>query len=219
MSKETFNPLKPEEYVQMDELLAEIPDAFGPMDAAEADGFMTAVQLLPSIPQTRDWLKWILSTNGEESTTGAQEKDKLLRSLLIRRFNEIGQTLKESRLIDPVYFDVEDENGERITGKDSLISLQPFALGFLEAGQIWSGLLDTDSSNVALALHGILRHLPEESLGDFAATKAELDKEAPLEDLPAALSDLASCVAEIAWEIKGYPIPELCEGLEEDTKH
>ena len=52
----------------------------------------------------------------------------------------------------------------------------------------------------------------------FAQVKTILDKEAPLEDLPSALSDMVSCLAEIAHETKGYDLPELNEPEEGEEK-
>ena len=86
------------------------------------------------------------------------------------------------------------------------------------SSQTWPGILDTNSRAVARSLHGVLRHLPEEALGDFAQVKTILDKEAPLEDLPSALSDMVSCLAEIAHETKGYDLPELNEPEEGEEK-
>ena len=110
------------------------------------------------------------------------------------------------------------EKGRPLTGKAAIEALEPFALGFLEAAQTWPGILDTNSRAVARSLHGVLRHLPEEALGDFAQVKTILDKEAPLEDLPSALSDMVSCLAEIAHETKGYDLPELNEPEEGEEK-
>ena len=73
------------------------------------------------------------------------------------------------------------EKGRPLIGKAAIEALEPFALGFLEAAQTWPGILDTNSRAVARSLHGVLRHLPEEALGDFAQVKTILDKDAPLE--------------------------------------
>ena len=58
------NAVTDDEFVEADELLASIPVEAEAMDLAEADGFMTAVQLLPKTPETKDWLPHILSTIG-----------------------------------------------------------------------------------------------------------------------------------------------------------
>lgn len=53
------NAVTDDEFVEADELLASIPVEAEAMDLAEADGFMTAVQLLPKTPETKDWLPHI----------------------------------------------------------------------------------------------------------------------------------------------------------------
>lgn len=206
------NAMTDDEFVETDELLASIPEDAEAMDLSEADGYMTALQLLPELPETKEWMPHIFSTAGiKGASTGSPAGDKRLRALLLKRFKQIGSQLENSVPLDPVYFDQEDEKGRPLTGKAAVGALQPFALGFLEAAQKWPGILDTDSRQIARSLHGVLRHLPEEALGDFAKAKAVLDKETPLEDLPAALSDMVSCLAEIAHETKGYALPELNE--------
>ena len=45
------NAVTDDEFVEADELLASIPVEAEAMDLAEADGFMTAVQLLPKTPE------------------------------------------------------------------------------------------------------------------------------------------------------------------------
>ena len=109
---EKSNAMTVDELSELDELLASVDESAEPMDASEADGFMTAIQLLPTLPDTRSWLGRILSTNGKASaSTGSASEDKRLRELLIKRFREIGETLANSQPLDPIYFDAEDERG------------------------------------------------------------------------------------------------------------
>ena len=70
------NAVTDDEFVETDELLASIPVEAEAMDLAEADGFMTAVQLLPKTPETKDWLPHILSTVGaKDAGTGNAASD------------------------------------------------------------------------------------------------------------------------------------------------
>ena len=62
---EKSNAMTVDELSELDELLASVDESAEPMDASEADGFMTAIQLLPTLPDTRSWLGRILSTNGK----------------------------------------------------------------------------------------------------------------------------------------------------------
>ena len=127
------NAVTDDEFVETDELLASIPVEAEAMDLAEADGFMTAVQLLPKTPETKDWLPHILSTIGaKDAGTGSAASDKRLRALLLKRFHQIGDQLTQAVPLDPVYFEAEDEKGRPLTGKAAIEALEPFALGFLE---------------------------------------------------------------------------------------
>ena len=108
------NAVTDDEFVETDELLASIPVEAEAMDLAEADGFMTAVQLLPKTPETKDWLPHILSTVGaKDAGTGNAASDKRLRALLLKRFHQIGDQLAQAVPLDPVYFEAEDEKGYR----------------------------------------------------------------------------------------------------------
>ena len=155
------NAVTDDEFVETDELLASIPVEAEAMDLAEADGFMTAVQLLPKTLETKDWLPHILSTVGaKDAGTGSAQSDKRLRTLLLKRFHQIGEQLAQAVPLDPVYFEAEDEKGRPLTGKAAIEALEPFALGFLEAAQTWPGILDTNSRAVARSLHGVLEGSP-----------------------------------------------------------
>ena len=141
------NAVTDDEFVEADELLASIPVEAEAMDLAEADGFMTAVQLLPKTPETKDWLPHILSTIGaKDAGTGSAASDKRLRALLLKRFHQIGDQLTQAVPLDPVYFEAEDEYGLHYSqmiesymvpshgaSEDSANSLIPYAYaGYME---------------------------------------------------------------------------------------
>ena len=97
------NAVTDDEFVETDELLASIPVEAEAMDLAEADGFMTAVQLLPKTPETKDWLPHILSTVGaKDAGTRSPESDKRLRALRLKRCYQIGDQLAGAVPLDPV---------------------------------------------------------------------------------------------------------------------
>ena len=210
--------LSPEEFVEIDELLAGIDEKNAPMDVCEADGFMTAIHLLKKEPRMCDWIGMVFSTVGAKSTTGNAEADRRLVQLLKKRYTEIGEVLRNSELLDPAFFELEDENGKPVGGALAIAALEPFAMGFLEASQQWPELLNSTNPQIISSLMGVMRHLPKDALGDFAEVKSELDQDVPFANLPEALSDLSSCIAEIAYEVHGYPIPELDEATEVGSK-
>ena len=56
MTQPFTSPLKADEFVELDELLAQFDDDSLPMDASEADGFLTALCLLPNEVSPMDWM-------------------------------------------------------------------------------------------------------------------------------------------------------------------
>ncbi len=197
-------PLTDDEFVELDELLSSLDESLGAMDAAEMDGFLTAILLLPQEVSPTEWMPMIFSATdipGGFSDTQSQDR---LEELVYRRYKQIDHQLASLQDIDPITFDVEDDEGNLLEGEEEIIALEPFALGFLHAAQTWSGLLDTDDSQIMSAMLAILRHLPEEARGDMEELHAELQREAPLENLNDAIADIAQSVKEIAAMTRGF---------------
>jgi len=193
-------PLTVAELVELDEALAALPEPAEPMDAATLDGFVVALLLMPAPPAPAQWLPFVFDAQGRslQSATSAR-----LPELVMRRHAQLAGLIEAGRPIDPVIFEPEDEAGRPLGGLEALAALEPFALGFLDAAQRWPGLLESDDEDVAAALIGVLRHLPEDSLGDLAEARAELDAEAPLATLDEALGDLIASVTEAALATRG----------------
>lgn len=199
-----LKPLTNAELTELDELLAQLDEKNIAMDASEADGFMTAVLLLPNEVLPKDWMPCIFSADPLHAHLLSPKKQNRLEELLYRRYLDIDHTLSQGDALDPIVFDPEDDEGNLLQGEESIVALQPFALGFLAAAQTWNGLIDTDNEKIASALVGIWRHLPEEALGDFREIQQTLLSESPLEDLDDAIKDLALSVAEIASVTRGF---------------
>lgn len=197
-------PLQGDEFVELDELLAHLDEDNLAMDAAETDGFLTALHLLPEEVAPSVWMPMIFSADDEHKTLLPQKDQDKLEMLIYRRYREIGRLLALCKPIDPIVFDPEDEQGNVLTGEDSIVALQPFASGFLTAAQSWPGLLDTDNETLTSALVGVWRHLPQKLMGDFEAIQLELLSESPLEDLDDAISDLATSITEVAAITRGF---------------
>ena len=188
------------ELVELDEALAALPEPAEPMDAATLDGFLVALLLMPAPPSSAQWLPFVFDAQGRAPATAASSR---LSELVMRRHAQLGGLIEAGLPIDPVIFEPEDEAGRPLGGLEALAALEPFALGFLDAAQRWPGLLESDDEAVAAALIGILRHLPEDSLGDLAEARAELDAEAPFTTLDEALGDLVASVTEAAIAARG----------------
>ena len=204
MTQPFISPLKADEFVELDELLAQFDDDSLPMDASEADGFLTALCLLPNEVSPMDWMPIVFNAPNTKPSKLPQPQQTRLQELLYRRYREINHRLSQLKPLDPVVFDPEDEQGEPLEGESEIVALQPFASGFLTAAQHWSGLLDSDDPTVTSALIGIWRHLPENEIGDFAQVRDELLSESPLENLDDAIEDITLCVRQIASVTRGF---------------
>lgn len=198
-------PLSDDEFVELGELLASIPEDFEPMEPDRMDGFLTALVLLPEPVAPSNWMPCIFDEDGRtEAMLPVDGDQQRLEDLVYRRYRSIENTLSRCQPLDPIVYDVEDENGRILTGWDAIAALEPFAAGFLEAMNRWPGLRETGSELVDSALLGILRHLPEDLIGDMQEVKEELEFESPLENLKQATEDLAESVAEIASVTRGF---------------
>lgn len=205
MSHDRFDtPLNENEFVEFDELLCMLDEDNLSMNASQADGFMTAVLLLPEEVSPREWMPLIFASPDADARLLDQAQQDRLEELTYRRYREINRTLATCKPIDPIVFDPEDENGNPLEGEEEIIALQPFASGFLTAAQTWSGLLDNEDPTVSSALVGIWRHLPDDEIGDFLETRQTLLSESPLENLDDAITDIATSVAEIATITRGF---------------
>ncbi len=204
MTQDIYNTgLKEFEFEELDELLAQLPEENMAMDAAEADGFLTALQLLPDEVSPSEWMPMIFSATDTQGLLELKLQDRL-EELVYRRYREIGRQLANCIAIDPIVFDPEDEDGNLLEGEDGIVALESFASGFLTAAQAWPGLIDAEDETVASALVGVWRHLPEELMGDFEEIRLELLSESPLEDLDDAINDLSISVAEVASITRGF---------------
>lgn len=205
MANKYDKPLTDDELVEIGELLASIPEPWESMEPDRMDGFLTAIVLLPEPVSASAWMPFVFDEEGRPDAMLVNEADqRRLEDLVYRRYRTIENDLSRCRAIDPIVYDVEDESGRPVGGWEAIAALEPFAAGFLEAMNRWPGLRETGNELVDSALLGILRHLPEELLGDMQEVKEELEFESPLENLKQALEDLAESVAEIASVTRGF---------------
>lgn len=200
-------PLNDEEFVEIGELLAEIPEPYEPMEADAMDGYLTALLLLPEEPGPSNWMPFVFDAEGRAEAVLPDEKaHRRLEELVYRRYRSLDWDLAHTKMLDPIIYPIEDEKGRPVRGFDSIAAVTPFALGFLEACERFPGLREHDDELVSSALLGIFRHLPEELIGDLAAIKEDLDLESPLENLDQAVDDIAASVAEIASVTRGFAL-------------
>lgn len=196
MAKKMPKPgLTDDEFVELEELLAAIPEEREPMEADEADGFLTGLLLAPKEVSPDDWMPFILDAEGKAPAEDAYR----LEELLYRRYQQIDGQLSSKTPIDPIILVEEDEETDE---------LAPFALGFLASVRLFPGLEATGNKDVDGALLGVFRHLPPEARGDLAGAIAKINAESPFADNVEAFEDLTACVAEIAEVTRGFKIPD-----------
>ena len=184
MANDYDKPLTDEEFVEIGELLASIPEPWESMEPDRMDGFLTAIVLLPEPVPPSAWMPFIFDEEGRPDAMLPDEAEQhRLEDLVYRRYRTIENDLSQCRALDPIVYDVEDEAGRPVGGWEAIAALEPFAAGFLEAMNRWPGLRETGSELVDSALLGILRHLPDELVGDMQEVKEELEFESPLENL------------------------------------
>ncbi len=202
-------PLNDDEFIELGELLAGIPEPFQPMEADYLDGFLTALLCLPDEPSPSAWMPFLFDEEGREGARlpDADDQDRL-EELIYRRYRSIDATLAACKPIDPIIYEIEDERGRPVRGYDSIAAVVPFALGFSEVINRWPGLKDTSDDMINSALLGILRHLPDEAAGDLAEIKADLDLESPIENLDQAIEDIAVSIGEIVAVTRGFILRE-----------
>ena len=178
-------PLSDEEFVEIGELLALMPEPYESMEPDRMDGFLTAIARLPEPVAPSEWMPFVFDEEGRsDAALTDSNKQHDLEDLVYRRMRNIERTLAACDPIDPIIYDVEDERGRPIGGWEAIAALEPFAAGFLEAINRW--------------------HLPANLLGDLAQIKEDLDFESPLENIKDALEDVAESVAEIAAVTRGF---------------
>lgn len=205
IDKHFSGDLADDEFVELGELLAALPENCTPMEPDRLDGYLTALALMPEDVPPSAWMPYVFDESADPNAALEDEDaEARLEELIYRRFCQIEGQLRRCRPIDPIIYDAEDESGRPLGGWDAIAALEPFASGFHEAFERWPSLKEVDDELVRSALLGVWRHLPADELGDFAEVKSDLELESPLENLKEALDDVAESCAEIASVTRGF---------------
>jgi uncharacterized protein len=206
MDQHASRPLTDDDIVELDELLAGIPDERDALDVAMLDGFLVGVLLQPDLVMPATWLPYVFDANGGEPELPDAVDAKRVFELIMRRYNELAACIVAREPFDPIVFALEDEAGHAIGGKAGIAALEPWAVGFASALGAFPGLAAAHQRDDELgaALAGVLRHLPAPADADpaeraeYEAYRRELDDRAPLVDLDDAIDELVACVFEAA---------------------
>ena len=200
-------PLSEAEVGELDELLQAVPEDRDPLDVAMLDGFLTGVLLQPEPVLPSAWLPFVFDSQGRALEPGGEAATRQRAiELVMRRHNELAAYIAAREPFDPILYELEDDNGLALEGRAAIPALAPWAAGFVNALGTFPALLeqfDRDDAGAA-ALIGILRHAPEDpddtsaESGELAASRDDIDRDVPLEDLDEAIADLVASVMEIA---------------------
>ncbi len=213
MTKDIYDtPLNDDEFIEIGELLAQIPEPFEPMEADTLDGYLSALLVFPEEVGPAQWMPYVFDVQGREASLENPRDQERLEELVYRRYRSLDADLAHSRKIDPIIYPVEDDRGHEVRGYDGISAATPFALGFYEAYERWPELKDSEDPLISSALLGIFRYLPEELLGDLAPIVNELNLESPIENLDQAIDDMALSVAEIAHSTRGFALEKKSTG-------
>jgi len=206
---DSSKPLSDGEISELDRILGAIPDERDPLDVDMVDGFLVGILLQPDPVSPSAWMPLIFDADGHDAALSGDAdaaREQRAVELITRRYQELAACIAAREPFDPIVFELEDEHGEVVEGKDGIVALAPWAAGFTDALNVFPSLREAAENDEELAatMIGILRHLPIEP--DAAAERREafdreqedIDRDRPLADLDDALDELMSCVFDIA---------------------
>lgn len=186
---------------RLGELLAKIPEPFIPMEADMLDGYLTALALMKNPPSQQDWMPLIFDLEGRERAQLPEPEHSELRKLILRRGGQLENAILSEKPIDPIIYEVEDEEGNAIEGQEGIEALSSFSNGFSAACSLWPELIKNQNKAVQAALVGILRYETkdeEEADEETHTILSDIDESVAFMNLDEAVADLEACVQEIA---------------------
>jgi len=200
MPNDDSKPLTDREIAELDQLLAALPEDNESLDVAMLDGFLAGVLLAPDdVPQAA-WLPFVFDGQGRAVPDTADARRAV--ELVMRRYHELAAYLAAREPFDPIVFELEDEEGRSLTGRDAIAALTPWAAGLAHAFDLvpaLSAAYDADA-DLAPALTGVLRHLPLDpddaspEAADFLLERDRIEHDVPLRDLDEAIDELVASV-------------------------
>jgi len=164
MMSDLSKPLTDRDIGELDEILAAIPETHDPLDVALLDGFLVGVLLQPDLVLPSAWLPLVFDAQGGEAALPDLPTASRATELVMRRYNELAACIAAREPFDPIVFELENESGEVLTGREGIAALAAWAAGFANAFDVFASLRMAAAGDDELAglLTGILRHLPED---------------------------------------------------------
>jgi uncharacterized protein len=185
---------------ELDDLLAAVPAPLEAVDAVMLDGYLCGILVQPVALTPEQWLPPIFGETGQlpaaaEGWTDAQ--NTRLLALIERRREEILRGILENSWFDPIVPQLEDDDGNLLTGKDAMEGLGYWVAGFEWALANFPQLEDLGQPGVPDLLDSLWRHLPEQDETQAEMTKA-LDQEHPLRNLDEGIQQLVFDIVDLA---------------------
>jgi uncharacterized protein len=212
------------EFVELDELLAAIPEPLEPLDAVMLDGFLCGVVVQPTLIDTDDWLPFVFDAGGHrwgEAEPSAEQQRA--RTLILRRHAALNRSLAEFGGFDPFVLEPLPAEGDAAAISDAsppaevapqapsgdpvCEMLAPWVSGFEQALQLLPGLVELDEPEVMSALARVWRFLPADASNEAGeepapgvAAPASLD--AAIGALVGAVADLYDITAPLRYKVE-----------------
>jgi uncharacterized protein len=209
------------EFLELDELLAAIPEPLEPLDVVMLDGFLCGVIVQPTLLDADAWLPYAFDAGGHRwgEAEPAPEQQRA-RALILRRYAALNRSIAEHGSFDPFILEADEEADRTEAEADEKAdeaedraqprepaeaavvpaqldpigaALLPWVAGFEQAVHQFPGLAELEDPQVALTLARLFRFLPEDEHG----TAALVARERPLATLDEAIGEVVACVAEL----------------------
>lgn len=190
------------EFAELDELLAQTPEPFEPLDAVMLDGFLCGVIVQPVLLETEAWLPHVFDFDGQPLPDDADPAWRArVTALILRRHAALNRAIAEDGWFDPLILELDDFSPPRTDDPAASLNplsqaLFPWVAGFQHAMESFPDLIELPDPAIDVALARLYRHLPAQT-DEEREVVATLDKEHPLATLDEAIEDLIVIVADL----------------------
>ena len=190
------------EFQELDELLAQTPEPFEPLDAVMLDGYLCGVIVQPVLLEAEAWLPHVFDFEGQPLPDDADPAWRArTEALILRRHAALTRAIAEDGWFDPLILELDDFEPPRTDDPAASLNpvsqaLFPWVAGFQHAMESFPDLLELPDPAIDVALARLYRHLPAQT-DEEREVVATLDQEHPLAALDEAIEDLIVIIADL----------------------
>ncbi|MBP5990029.1 MAG: UPF0149 family protein [Piscinibacter sp.] len=190
------------EFAELDELLAQTPEPFEPLDAVMLDGYLCGVIVQPVLLEAEAWLPHVFDFEGQPLPDDADPAWRArTEALILRRHAALTRAIAEDGWFDPLILELDDFEPPRTDDPAASLkpvsqALFPWVAGFQHAMESFPDLLELPDPAIDVALARLYRHLPAQT-DEEREVVATLDAEHPLATLDEAIEDLIVIIADL----------------------